>query len=55
MFRIFELDGEFRCVFLDDKQRYFQVVLNLATTPPEPESTIIPTNNVESPHDEKRR
>ena len=51
MLRVFELDGEFRCLFLDDRQRYFQVSLNLATNPPEADSTIIPSKTSDSATD----
>ena len=33
--RIFEIDGEFTCLFLDDQERYFHVAVGLRHQPPQ--------------------
>jgi hypothetical protein len=37
--RIFELDGEFSCHFLDDQERYFHVAIGLRNSPPQAATT----------------
>ena len=45
--RIFEIDGEFSCYFLDDQDRYFHIAVGLRNQPPR-----IATNRlIRKPHD----
>jgi hypothetical protein len=39
--RIFEIDGQFHCKFVDERELYCQVLLNLDATPATTEATIV--------------